>query len=1019
MATGTTPRPKSADKILERIPIAEVLQRLGLDVAALRQASGSRGSRVRFPCPHHGGENNNLEMHLEAEAGFKPGDFKCYACDWKGDFAKFYAERTGVNRAAALAALDSMYGGATALAPEVDRVAVGQHHAVLLANTAALEKLLTAKGITRDTVTRRTIGLEPSGRYTFPIADDAGRVVDVRRYKPDAESGNKMLHAAGHGDITHLYPIDNLTRPSAEFDRSTWHEAIRNLLCRDTPKEEPLILLEGEVKALLCEQYGFRAVAGTGGANTWGQSLSKKLKGRRVYVCYDMDKAGRTAAKSVCAQLQRHCEWVGNVKLPFDGNNKGQKDVTDYFVKGGYNAQDFGNLLLGTEEYTHEGRQNIADPSDPTYDVSLLNAVKAQYNGKRIRTKFLVASKDTSPFIVPMEIRIACDKSCGELCEHCPVMKDKTDRFKLAEADSAILRLVNVQHEKQERILRELHKIPQSCPVARIEREITLNLEHMKLVPSIDISNPEMAEEECSRVGYRVGFGAQPNVCYAGTGFVLPEPQDQSAALLFTEITPTVDSLTEFNAAVKEEELVDLKVFQPQTNSVKHIQAKLNELYKDLSLNVTGIYERDDMHLFMDLCWHSVLYLPGGPFGKHEPERGWCDMLVLGDTRQGKTETANRLRQHYGLGAWAPAKICTRAGLIGNAQQVGTRWHIAWGIVPNNDRQLVVIEEAKGMDKDVITQMTDLRSSGKAMLIMVETATTHARTRLLWLSNPRSDRSLDTYSYGVEAVKELIGAQEDISRFTCIMNVASGEVGDNVLAGDPDKLAKAAHFATTARCRRLVLWAWTRGSQDVEFTKDALQAIRDVTKEHCAQYHAAIPLVEPADYRFKLARLSTALAARLFSCDDSMRKLVVTDGHVRYIGDFLRHIFNKACFAYDTWSKNKKGGQTVRHEPVVRDALINSCAHWPDACRALLSLPEISAGDLEDIFGVDRDKAKGLMAVLTQAQCIERRRNARYRTPSFNRLLKTLVVEGEVAAASGKPLPSGAPPASNAGSEDF
>jgi hypothetical protein len=335
-------------------------------------------------------------------------------------------------------------------------------------------------------------------------------------------------------------------------------------------------------------------------------------------------------------------------------------------------------------------------------------------------------------------------------------------------------------------------------------------------------------------------------------------------------------------------------------------------------------------------------------------------------------------------------------------------------MVPSADRQLVVIEEAKGMERDVIQLMTDVRSSGKAMLIMVETATTYARTRLLWLSNPRSDRSLDTYPFGVEAIKELIGAQEDVSRFTACMAVASGEVDEHTLAGDPGKRVRPPHFATSVLCRRLVLWAWTRSSEDITFTKEALEAIREVTGKHTKLFSAGIPLVEPADHRFKIARLSAALAARLFSCDKEMKRLVVTAAHVNYIGDFLVHLYSKNCMAYDQWSAIERGARELRHEDRVKDALVNAGDNYVEACRAMLSLPEISNADLEDLFGIERDKARDLMATLTQGQCIRRRKQSRYRTPAFNKLLKSMLAEAESGQIS-KPVPQ----PGQAGNADF
>lgn len=1032
-------KPKKAKDVLKQVPVPEVLARLGVDVGKGRRVAGGKGDKVRFPCPYHDGEGDNLEMRLVADEKYAAGEHTCYVCGTTGteggtgtkpkhaDFAKFYAQMTGVNRSQALAELEKMYGGGEELQPEVDRLAVGEWHQQLMTNETAADKLLTMKGITRDTIARRELGYQPeTKRYTIPVADSHGRVINVRRYLLDRPPGgdpkHKMINIAGHGGLA-LYPMDNMTRATKEFERSELRTNARELVSAADPQDEPVVLTEGEVKALLLEQYGFRAVSCTGGANSWNNLLTAQFKDRTVYVCYDIDAPGKRAAKRIAGMLRKTAKWVGVMELPLDVSKK-QKDITDYFVTSNYSAQDFANLMLETKEYVPRGRKSIDEDDDaPPQQVSLRNSVKAQYSGKKIETEFVVATKDTSPFIIPRRIMVNCGRDAGDICEACAVgtrgaIEGLDDgEFELAEADPATLRLLNVRHEHQEKVLREIHGIMR-CNKAVIEPVETENIEFMKMVPSIDVSNPERAEEDCSRMGYRVGFGIEPNVTYKGEGYVMPDPQSQTAVLMFTGVVPAVDSLAEFNDTVGVEDLEDLRVFQPKhPDDTESVFEKLEELYADLSMNVTGIYDRDDMHLFMDLCWHSVLYLPGHVFNKHEPERGWCDMLVIGDTRQGKTETAQRLRSHYGLGAWAPAKICTRAGLIGNAQQVGNRWHIGWGIVPNNDRQLVVIEEAKGMEKEVVRQLTDLRSSGKATIIMVESSSAHARTRLLWLSNPRSDRSLNTYPFGVEAVKELVGAQEDISRYTAVMCVASGEVDEEVLSGNPGDRKPPEHWATTTRCRRLILWAWTRRSEDIIFTPGAQARIRELVKGHAEKYSQSIPLVEPADHRFKIGRLAAALAARLFSTDESLRKLVVHEAHVQFIGEQLEAWFDNPHFGYDQWSAIERGATEVKHEERVRAAIMHASEDWPAACTAMLSLGEINNMDLEDLFGLDRSDARTLMSTLTQCHCLRRRKQARYRTPSFNSLLKTMIREHEQGIALAPELP--APGAEEVGDDDF
>jgi hypothetical protein len=144
------------------------------------------------------------------------------------------------------------------------------------------------------------------------------------------------------------------------------------------------------------------------------------------------------------------------------------------------------------------------------------------------------------------------------------------------------------------------------------------------------------------------------------------------------------------------QELID--VFAPNEWTVDGIHEALTRVYEDLSYNVTGIFGRLPMQTVLDLTWYSVLFF------QFEGRRikGWVNSILVGDSGQGKTEMSSLLCQHYGAGARVECKNASIAGLIGGLQQLGTRWFVTWGLIPQNDRRLVLLEEAKGLQPIIL-----------------------------------------------------------------------------------------------------------------------------------------------------------------------------------------------------------------------------------------------------------------------------------------------------------------------------
>lgn len=410
------------------------------------------------------------------------------------------------------------------------------------------------------------------------------------------------------------------------------------------------------------------------------------------------------------------------------------------------------------------------------------------------------------------------------------------------------------------------------------------------------------------------------------------------------------------------------------------VEDKLKEIYDDLADNVTHIYGRQDLHFIIDLVYHSPLRFV---YDRKLLAKAYPEVLILGDTRTGKTQCAEALQAHYGVGILAGGESMSFAGLVGGLQQLGKHWSCTWGKIPQNNRRLVIIDEAGGMAKTDIEKMSRVRSQGLAEVTKIQCQQTEAWTRLIWLANPKEALTINEFSSGVEAVESLIDTREDIARWDAILIVSKDEVSFSTMA--TRNRVKVPHQYTSERCKSLVLWAWTRESSEIKLTEEAEKACYELGEKLINKYSSDFPVLTMAETRVKLARLSTALAARLFSTTDG-KTLVVYESHVECIYNFLNRIYDSKYFKYDTWSLHKVAGAQIAYPEEVREFCHNIGYR---GCGHLLAQQTLKLTDIENYLGITHDEAKVKLSKLLLNNAMSRvgKSESYKKSPEFNQML--------------------------------
>ncbi len=496
-----------------------------------------------------------------------------------------------------------------------------------------------------------------------------------------------------------------------------------------------------------------------------------------------------------------------------------------------------------------------------------------------------------------------------------------------------------------------------------------LYLEELIVGNSVDTRNAEEDQRPVTRQMFSVGTHAtEVNSVVKLIGKNVANPRNQRLSFMAWKNEPVRTSLDTF--VLDDEMRKSLQSFQVMPNDPDNPQTpldKCDEIAADISTHVTRIYGRDDLHVAYDLVWHSPLaYKVEGRM----IDKGWLECAVVGDTRTGKSEAATQLSKHYQAGIVKSCEGATFAGLVGGVQQMGSgSWITTWGVVPLNDRRLVVLDEVSGLkDKDVIENMSSIRSSGLAQITKIDTQETSARTRLIWIFNPADGGMIDERpGLGVDALRTVVKNQEDIARFDMVLAARASEVESKVI--NRDHKVKTRQKYTHEMCSNLVLWAWSLKPEDIHFTDSAVREARQIAEGIGLEYVADPPLIQSENFRFKLYRIAAAIAARTFHIEwvekDKMR-LVINADHIKDAKRFLDRIYGpKSGMGYAAASKRVIDAQQLakRNKDNARNYLLNNPDDVWAALKSVMKDPKFRQRDFEEFGGMTRDKS--LVAVTT------------------------------------------------------
>lgn len=898
-------------------------------------------ANVLCPFPHDKG----YETHPSAHVNLEKRVFHCKTCAAEGRF-------NGLSEAAFVARLYNLpYRQAIKFLSQFDDVQIQddvdnweQATEMLLQNDEAV-KYLASRGITVDMIKEYHLGYAGDG-IIYPVTMN-GVVLDRRTYNFKRNPGEPKIKSE-KGASPALFPFDQ------------WHKDTRDTL-----------LCAGENDTLLARKMGFNAVTSTGGEGNFPEMFLGLFQGRKVYICYDCDEAGRKGARQVAFKLKETGAIVYIVDLGLPGT-KDDKDITDFFIKHNKTAADLQDLLSQAKPYTQEDYQEQRDREYPLVDLWEIN--HGEYSGRRISSRVTMMGKYDMPMEAPVAVQWECTRPNEEspICQACRV-KGKSGWWTLDDENlDDVLKLVEVTDQQQSQNLNQMIGVPKKCPggFRKYYRE-KKHVQKVIFAPDAETEDELSGFRATEHYSYVIGTDLENGGRYRIYFRRYPHPKTQQIVSVCDRVEASDSAVNTFR--MTPEIIQELSQFQGDPWSV------MDQRY-ELARSIVGTFAPQPVVEAVNIMYHSVLdFRYAGKLMKGHPE-----ILIIGPSRTGKTDTAKKLQQFFGLGSFTECKTATTAGLLGGADKLPSGGHrIRWGKIPRNHKRLLILDELSGMPSSVMSSLTALRSERIARIEKIVDGAAPAKTRLLWMSNPRvqsdgKSRNIALYPTGVDIVLDLIGSDEDTARFDAVIILPPV---DHYISPFAPGLKRAEEIDSTPY-RHLVYWAWSRTPDQVTFAPGVEEYIWQIAQELNEKYDSDVKFFG-AEANKKLARIAVSVACLCFSHDGTGESIWVNKEHVDWARDFLTRCYDNDTFRLVDYVEQRKMTTTTNEE--INNLFAAMVQGQAMLMKTLSRTTEINLFQLRTLCGMEQKEFDEAISKLVQHGMLETTKNGVMPTLRFRK----------------------------------
>ena len=815
----------------------------------------------------------------------------CHGCGEGGGYVSFLQKFMDIDKKTAMQIVQDWNDGKPLPFPTEN--VVEEAYRNLKSSKLALD-IIHSWGISDKIIEKYKIGYSNAERrYYFPIRTSTGYLYNIRKYAPAEMRGENTPKCIGvQGcNISKFWPMENL-------------------------EKDVIFIVEGEKDALCAIGQGLNAVTGTGGSTIPAIDYSV-FKSKKVYIMTDNDEAGDKIAQKYIDIISEYTNDIKRIKLPV-------KDFTEYYLK--YNNA---NVL----QYAQIVKYNIAETREIQH-MTLAENETVDTMGERVfLDNMLITGSDPKTYAIPSVVCLRCNGSDG--CKKpCKLYGGKVS-VEMAFEDRDLIHMIDSSDGK----MLELAYKMQSCKKIQVTPTKYVNVQRI------------VFQEKASLLG-----GLNDASCDPRYGFYLYDKERLTPTAKYTfDATKVTDPRTQKvyyvikNAKIDDSKLkepIDSKYFRDIYNKSTSVIEFLNYHYEKW-LADCRVYGRLDLFsaLLLTLC--SVTEIPY----KSGVIKGVMDTIVVGDTRTGKSLMVQNVLSKLGIGGYINGENARLTGVLGGVVRLGDSWIITWGAIPLNDKGFVAIDEATGLTVEDITQMSSVRSGCVATINKVVRGEAKARTRLFWVSNPRSGKNLNEYFWrGFGTFQEFIPVNEDQARYDLLIGASRDDV--DTLQDIPNKTLSIEEIA---KYRNLINFAWNIETSNIEHVD--YQHLHEVTNILCEKYKGGTLLIKEAAYE-KILRVAASLAILTCSINEK-GNLVISNKLLDWACDFIEYTFKRPAIDYAYYvTKMQEEERLMKENTEYAIALVGQ---YP-ALRVLLNNTKFRGTQMAEVLGLDRDAVSKLLS---------------------------------------------------------
>ena len=779
-------------------------------------------------------------------------------------------------------------------------------------------------GISQAVIEELKISTTEQGAIQFPVFM-YDHLLDIRKYNPGGTPKVRSRSGCVSGLII---PFD------------VW---------RATPKNKITLLCAGEKDMAIARTHGFNAITLTGGEQEVPKYLAE-FSDRVVAICYDNDEAGKTGARKVAQRLYPIARQVKVVTGFHEVCTEHGEDITDFFTKYHKTKQDLIRYIETTPVY--EPTKEELNECYPVVD--LLTASTAKFVNRLVRSNIQVVAVSEASYIAPTTIIAEKFKLSGT---NDTMPEKSTKDWELNENNvQDVLHLIdnNFKEDTIKQNIRGLLHIPLKEKCVSIKQYSKRPVYKAYVTDLFETTASDVIPMEYT--AYSLGFKLESGKKYMVTYKLVPHPyKGQQLTMLITDAVQANDSVSNF--VMNEENIARLKTIQEIPGTVEE---KVNTLTNKVK-GILGYDGNDTLIQAIDLSYHTALQFN---FGSFKNERGYLDTLIVGESRVGKSSTANALRNTYELGVFTSlaGNSATIPGLIGGSNKVNGNYQTRAGVIPQNHRGLIIFEEFGKSNNNIMKELTDIRSSNEVRIARVSgTLTMPAQVRMITLTNVKSSegqiKPIAAYPNGISVITELVGTAEDIARYDLLVVLSDKGAAQIDPFWEPEQPLPKEVYQTRVR------WAWSRTPEQIIISRDVGNLIIAKANEQNEIYNCHIKIFGTEAWK-KITRLAIAVAIYTVSTDETYENVIVLPEHVEYAIKFFNKLYDNPTFKLKEYVQHERQYAVIDNAGV---ALLQDV--YNKAPALILQLEQCSSTSknmLSAATGLTNDEMNRLLNILTR-----------------------------------------------------